>query len=81
VQPGRTHDLVALLRECSTHEQNLTRLLADCQFLTAFAVHARYPDDLGEPSEEDACAASASLERIYAAVSRCLPDHGDEADW
>lgn len=76
VQPSRTHDLVALLRECSLHAQGLVCLLADCQFLTAFAVHACYPDDLGEPSEEDAAAARASLERTWQAVSRCLPGQG-----
>lgn len=50
----RTHDLVALLSECAKHDATLARLEADCRRLDALSLGVRYPDDVSEPSEEDA---------------------------
>jgi HEPN domain-containing protein len=74
VQPGRTHDLVALLRECTAYEPELACLLDDCRLLTAFAVQTRYPDDRVEPGQEDGDAALGALGRVRKAIQRCLPE-------
>lgn len=69
----RTHDLVALLARCVPFAPDLADLEADCRNLTAFAVGARYPDDLFEPTEADARAMDAAARRVHARVCALLP--------
>ena len=54
VAPRRTHDLVALLAECVALDASLSDLEPDCRQLAALALGVRYPEDIFEPSEEDA---------------------------
>jgi HEPN domain-containing protein len=72
-EPPRTHDLVALLHECTAREEGLASLLEDCRLLTAFGVQVGYPHDLAEPDREEGQAALDALERIRQAVRGRLP--------
>ncbi len=66
-QPMRTHDLVALLARCAAIDSSLAGTLeADCRMLTSFSMGSRYPDDLYEPSEQDARMMVAALHRVRA---------------
>ena len=49
----KTHDLVALLAQCSTIDRRLSDLETDFRKLTSYGVSARYPNDLFEPGEPD----------------------------
>ncbi len=71
--PPRTHDLVALLARCVAHAPDLADLEADARNLTAFAVGARYPDDLFEPTEDDGRAMTEAARRLRARVLAFLP--------
>ncbi len=62
--PPRTHDLVALLARCAAFSPDLASLEADCRNLTAFATGSRYPDDLFEPTEDDARAMTDAARRV-----------------
>lgn len=66
----RTHDLVALLTDCVELDPRLANLEEDCRNLTYFAVSARYPDDVYEPSEQDGREMIAAMHRTR---SRILP--------
>lgn len=72
----RTHDLVALLAACVEVEPSLSILERDCRDLSAFAVGARYPDDIYEPDEEDGRRMIAAMNRVRTAVLRLFPERG-----
>jgi HEPN domain-containing protein len=69
----RTHDLVALLAACCEVEPALAELDETCRRLNAFAVEARYPSDIYEPTEPDAREAVAALDRVRRTVLAFLP--------
>lgn len=71
--PPRTHDLVALLARCVPLAPDLADLEADCRNLTVFAVGARYPDDLFEPTEDDGRAMTEAARRVRARLLVLLP--------
>ena len=52
--PVPAHDLVALLAACVQVNSSLTVRQRDCQRLSHYAVAARYPSDIYEPTEKDA---------------------------
>jgi len=64
----RTHDLVALLSACFGVEPELATLQSDCQKLSQYAVASRYPDDLYEPSEQDARAMIEAARRVQVEI-------------
>ena len=74
-EPTRTHDLVALLARCVEFDKGLDILEEDCRRLTAYAVGSRYPDDLFEPTKEDALAMLEAAKRIREQVLKRLPGH------
>jgi len=39
----RIHDLPVLLKQCSSREPGLSRLVDDCKFLNGFYIDTRYP--------------------------------------
>src|SRR3989442_1374276 len=61
--PPRTHDLGLLLRLAKDFDPTLDSLKTECDFLTDYAVEARYPDVV-EPDETAARGAVAAAERI-----------------
>jgi len=65
--PPRTHDLGLLLSLARRVDSSLSALQTDCDFLTDFAVEARYPD-IVEPDEAAARSSVAAAERIKAAI-------------
>lgn len=72
-EPPRTHNRVALLVDCSTVDASLTMLEAECRNLTYFAVSARYPGEIAEPTEGDGRTMVAAARRVQAAVLARLP--------
>jgi HEPN domain-containing protein len=71
--PPRTHDLVALLTRCIEFDKGLATLEEDCRRLTAYAVGSRYPDDLFDPSKEEALEMAATAIRVRDRVLKSLP--------
>ena len=71
--PILTHDLVALLAACVPINPSLATRQQDCQRLNYYAVAARYPSDLYEPTEADARQMIEAAHRIRADVLACLP--------
>jgi HEPN domain-containing protein len=71
--PIRTHDLVALLAKCVEIESELENLEEDCRRLTVYAVGSRYPDDLFDPTEQDALEMVAAAKRVREKVLERLP--------
>ncbi len=69
----RTHDLVVLLGQCVMLDPALADLEEDCRNLTAFAVSARYPDDVFEPDETDGRAMTEAAQRIHTHPLALLP--------
>jgi HEPN domain-containing protein len=69
----KTHDLVALLAQCSTIARTLSDLEADCRKLTSYGVSARYPDDLFEPGEPDGRELVSATRRLRARILALLP--------
>ena len=61
--PVRTHDLIVLLARCIDLDRDLKVAEEDCRRLTVYGIGSRYPDDLFEPSKEEA------LEMLEAAKS------------
>ncbi len=53
-RPLYTHDLVALLASCVQIKPSMKVSQQDCQKLSYYAVAARYPSDVYEPTEADA---------------------------
>lgn len=71
--PTRTHDLVALLAKCVELERDLETLEEDCRRLTVYAVGSRYPDDLFEPTEQDALEMVAVAKNVREKLLEKLP--------
>ncbi|MBI4964306.1 MAG: HEPN domain-containing protein [Desulfomonile tiedjei] len=71
--PTRTHDLVALLARSVQFESGLNVMEEDCRRLSAYAVGSRYPDDLFEPTKEDALAMLEAARRVREQVLKRLP--------
>ena len=71
--PLLTHDLVALLAACVQIVPSLAARQQDCQKLSYYAVAARYPSDLYEPTEKDARQMIEAAERVRSDVLACLP--------
>jgi len=71
--PVRIHDLVALLARCVEFERGLAVLEEDCRRLTVHAVGSRYPDDLFEPTREDALGMVEAAKRVSELVAKLLP--------
>jgi HEPN domain-containing protein len=71
--PPRTHDLVALLAQCTRIHPSLAALEDACRRLTFYAIAVRYPDDLYQPSEEDARPLVSIAREVRAEILRHLP--------
>ena len=65
---ARTHDLVALVRECQDIYPYFREFTAQATSLGAYAVEARYPPLGLTVSREDAAEAIATADKIYSAV-------------
>lgn len=70
--PERTHDLIFLLTACRRCDQSLEPLAQPCRELNPYAIHVRYPDELAEPSGDDARKATQNAEAVYAWVKEKL---------
>ena len=70
--PPRTQDLGLLLRLANDFDTTLDALNTDCDFLTDYAVEARYPDVV-EPDETAARGSVAAAQRIRDAIRQRLP--------
>ncbi|HEX5315691.1 MAG TPA: HEPN domain-containing protein [Candidatus Kapabacteria bacterium] len=68
VKPPRTHDLEGLLDACISYDTLLGELRIDANFLTQFAVAARYFEVEDEFSEESGQEAIAAAKRLCAAI-------------
>ncbi|HET6400886.1 MAG TPA: HEPN domain-containing protein [Candidatus Kapabacteria bacterium] len=68
IRPPRTHDLEGLLDACIPFDSLLSELRIDANFLTQFAVTARYFDVEDEFSEENGREAIYAAERICNAI-------------
>ena len=71
--PKRTHDLVVLLTECVEVAPDLRKLEGVCQKLTYFSVGVRYPDDLYEPTEQDARQLVADVRLLRSTIFDLIP--------
>ncbi|HEX5505971.1 MAG TPA: hypothetical protein VFW96_25360 [Thermomicrobiales bacterium] len=54
-------------------ETSLTALVEDCRRLNAYAVEARYPEQLFDPGEAEGRAMAAAAYRVRVAVLARLP--------
>lgn len=72
--PERTHDLIFLLTACRRYDQSLEPLAQPCRELNPYAVQVRYPDELAEPSEDDARKTAKNAEMVYACVKAKLDE-------
>ena len=78
VEIKRTHDLVALLSVAVEFDRSLGELEQVCRRLTHYAISARYPDDLYEPSEDDGREMIAASTSIRDAILSRLPDFDEK---
>jgi HEPN domain-containing protein len=69
---SRPHDLVALLSVSAEIEPALEPLEGDCRNLTTYAIAARYPVPLAEPTEREAREMVRAAERVRAALLKLL---------
>lgn len=75
----RTHDLDALV-DALPPDWLLVREHSDLADLTDWAVGARYPDPVQEPTDDDAREAARQARDLYVAVRRDLIAHGFDVD-
>jgi HEPN domain-containing protein len=68
----KTHDLVHLIRLCSTEQDSFAVLISAADFLSPFAVEFRYPGDVFEPPQEEADRALREARCILDAVTAAL---------
>ena len=71
--PNKTHDLVALLTECTELDPDLVVLEADCKQLTVHAVAPRYPEAFYRPIEAEARRVVEAARRVRSALLARLP--------
>ncbi len=69
----RTHDLVALLAQCAGIEPALASLESNCRRLGVYSTAGRYPDDLYQPTEDDARETAAIARQIRERILANLP--------
>lgn len=72
-EPSFTHNISVLLETCSGYDPDFVGL-SDCDFLTAYAVTLRYPDDFYMPAVEEAEVALAAAKRVRAFVLEKIPE-------
>ncbi|MFH1567255.1 MAG: HEPN domain-containing protein [Gemmatimonadota bacterium] len=87
---GRTHDLMPLLDQAVGRAPELAPHRAACAQLSAYAVMARYPEEMVEPPREEAREALAWATAIHAIAARFLaamrpeeveePEKGDQEE-
>ncbi|MGO8705512.1 MAG: HEPN domain-containing protein [Candidatus Brocadiia bacterium] len=68
--PRRTHDLLALLHDCTAYDKAISVLEDDCRVLNLYSAVVRYPEELAEPGEPEGRAAMDAAGRIFEAVRR-----------
>ncbi len=71
---AKTHDLLALLRECNRLGAGLEDLAEICKFLFRYGAIARYPGSGFEAAEEDGEKALTHARRVHARVLELLPN-------
>ena len=69
---ARTHDVLALVDECTAAGAPLAPFRTDAALLTQYAVAFRYPVLGGEPDEVEGRAAIAAARRIYDVIRALL---------
>jgi len=74
IDPPRTHLLGMLLERCGPVDERLDVLRPQLEWLTAFAVEARYPDVEGEPTIEQAREALAVARRAFEIILDNVPN-------
>lgn len=73
-EPPRTHLLAVLLERCGPIDERLSALGEQLDWLTAFAIEARYPDVEGEPSVEQAREALSTARRAFEIILDNVPE-------
>jgi len=71
--PPKTHDCNQLLSLCEAFGSSLAVFHDDCILVTRYGVVPRYPDFIPDPTEQEAQAVIAAMERIRIAVLALLP--------
>jgi HEPN domain-containing protein len=71
-EPVFTHNISVLVETCAVLDPDF-HSLADCDFLTAYAVTLRYPDDFYIPAVEEAAVALAAAQRVRSFVLGKVP--------
>ena len=71
---GRTHDLMPLLDDAACRVPELAQYRAACAQLSAYAVAVRYPEDLQDPTREEAGEALQWAQEIHTVAARFLAD-------
>ncbi len=69
----KTHDLTRLAQLLAQVDPRLAEVIRAADELTSYAVEARYPGDLPEPSAAEARHALALAEAVRAAANHSLP--------
>ncbi len=64
LRPPRTHDLIVLLNQCTSHRAEFATLEADCRLLLGYAVESRYPQAMYEPTDVEGAEAVAASHRV-----------------
>ncbi len=65
--------MVVLPTVCQEIDPNLGVRVTDCQRLTYYAVGSRRPDDLFEPTKDEALAMAAAANRVREEIEARLP--------
>lgn len=71
-EPAFTHNISVLVETCAVIDPDFAGL-ADCDFLTAYAVTLRYPDDFYIPAIEEAHVALTAAQRVRSFVLGRMP--------
>lgn len=74
IDAPRTHLVGVLLEQCGQVDERLEALRPQLEWLTAFAVEARYPDVEEEPTIEQAREALSVARRAFAIILDNVPN-------
>lgn len=73
-RPPRTHDLADLFGLCEAHAPGLSQYETRCEWLTAWAMDARYPETRATLTPELGAEALTAAEVVYAFVVGHMPE-------
>lgn len=74
IDPPKTHLIGMLLDKCGIIDERLTNMSDQLEWLTAFAVEARYPDVEDEPTVDQARNALSIAQRAVEIIVENVPE-------